>query len=85
MGRDREVGHSRARLGTSTLNTVEGDQRVGPTKEHYIAHQRGSTHPPDQSLSDQQRRGRRHSGMLATSPGPCHADELHPRHTMPRN
>ena len=69
-GRDREVGHSRARLGTTTPNTVGGDQRVGSSKEqHHIAHQRGSTHPPHQSRTDQQRRGRRHSGMLTTGPG----------------
>ena len=30
-GRDREVGHSRAHLGTASPNTVGGDQRVGPS------------------------------------------------------
>ena len=33
MGRDGKVGHSGAHLGTTTSNTVGGDQRVGPSKE----------------------------------------------------
>ena len=32
-GRDGKVGHSGARLGTTTSNTVGGDQRVGLSKE----------------------------------------------------
>ena len=84
-GRDREVSHSRARLGTTIPNTVGEDQRVGPSNEHHIAHQRGSTHPPHQSRTDQQRQGCRHSGMLATGPGPCCDGELHLRHATPRN
>ena len=47
MGRDREVGHSSARLGTASPNTVKRNQCAGPSKEqHHTAHQRGSTHPP---------------------------------------
>ena len=42
-------------------------------------------HPPHRTRTDQQRRGRCHSGMLATSPGSCRNDELHPRHATPRN
>ena len=46
-GRDREVGHSRTRLGTATPYTVEGNHCAGPSEEqHHTAHQRVSTHPP---------------------------------------
>ena len=43
-GRDREVSHSRVRLGTASPNTVGEDQRAGPSEQHHTAHQRDSTH-----------------------------------------
>ena len=79
----RESCHSRAHLGTASPNTVGIDQQTVPSKEHHTTHQRGSTHPPHWFPADQQRRGHCHSGMLATGPGPCHDDELHPHYTMP--
>ena len=41
---ETEVGHRRAHMGTASPNTVEGNQRAGPSD--HTAHQRGSTHPP---------------------------------------
>ena len=65
----RTVSHSRARVGTTSPNTVGGDQRAGPSEEqHHTAHQRGSTHSPHWFQADQQRRRRRYSGMLTTDP-----------------
>ena len=79
----REVGHSRACWAQHHPILWEETSVLDQAKNNTTLLIKEALHI---RLTDFQfRRGRRHSGMLATGPGPCHDDKLHPRRDTPGN